>query len=94
VAVRALAFDVFGTSERNVERVRRGYAALASGDMETVRAFLDPKVTFEEGLEDVRNHPARFIAAGDRVKVERRQLRGWEVADGRGDSAETAAADP
>jgi ketosteroid isomerase-like protein len=39
-------------SERNVERVRAGYAAFAGGDMETVRAFSDPKVTFEEGLED------------------------------------------
>ena len=93
MAVRALAFDVFGTSERNVDRVRRGYAAFASGDMETVRAFVDPKVTFEEGLEDVRYHPARFIA-GNRVKVERRQFQVWKVADGRGPSAETAAADP
>jgi ketosteroid isomerase-like protein len=124
-----------GASERNVERVRRGYAAFASGDIETVRAFLDPKVTFEEGestldtpaiyhgpdgllemfvtvnegVEDVRYQPGRFIAAGDRVlvevrrtgrgsssraPVERQQFHAWEVADRREASAETAAADP
>ena len=61
-----------------------GATDFAGGDIETVRAFLDLRVTFEEGesaldtpatyhAPDGRYQSERFIAAGDRVLVEVRR---------------------
>ena len=36
-------------TETNVERARRGFAAALHGDMEAVREFLDPDVTWHGG---------------------------------------------
>ena len=39
--------------ESNVETARRGYEAALSGDLETVRGFLDPRVRWHGGDPDV-----------------------------------------
>jgi ketosteroid isomerase-like protein len=59
-------------SARNVEIARRGYAAIARGDIDAVRDFLDPRVKWHGGDESA---PGACHGSDEVVRFVQRALR-------------------